>query len=261
MVQEYGSIDTLLQQDIELFLVVLREISGKAIAGTGHMQGGATLTRELACQGTRYEFEKNRRRKMVLSTFQVAIAVKQNMKFILLPLMVNSIKTMVAKSKNERSGFMAISISRDYVSWRACVPTGLIRSGLAWSSVISSIAVFDRSNSYLSPQTISAFRVRFSVRGISDMTQYPGKRKTDAVDLTTDDVSARAVKATRTESPPYPQNISSGQRFGENTGFLPLVQLSQIDGADDEDAQASELVQGSQDSGESSTGNYVLYGL
>lgn len=93
------------------------------------------------------------------------------------------------------------------------------------------------------------------------MAQYPGKRKTDAVDLTTDDVSARAIKSARTESAPDSQNISSGQRFGENTGFFPLNQLSQIDGADDEDSQASELVQDIQDSGESSTGNYVLYGM
>lgn len=93
------------------------------------------------------------------------------------------------------------------------------------------------------------------------MTQFPGKRKKDAVDLTTDDVSARAVKASRTESSLDSQATSSGQRFGENTGFLPLNQLSQIEGADDEDAQASELVQGTQDPGEGSTGNYVLYGM
>lgn len=93
------------------------------------------------------------------------------------------------------------------------------------------------------------------------MTQYPGKRRTDAIDLTNDGVPARAAKASRTESSLDSQTISPGQRFGESTGFLPLNQLSQIEGADDEDAQASELVQGSQDSGEGSTGNYVLYGM
>lgn len=97
------------------------------------------------------------------------------------------------------------------------------------------------------------------------MTQHLGKRKTDAVDATTDYASARAAKASRTESSLGPETLSSGQtvgqRFGESTGFIPLNQLSQVEGADDEDAQASELVQGSQDPGEGLMGNYILYGM
>lgn len=93
------------------------------------------------------------------------------------------------------------------------------------------------------------------------MAKNPGKRKTDAVDLTTDNVSARAAKASRTESSLGAQTLSPGQRFGESTDFIPINQLSQAEGADDEDAQASELIHGSQDPGEGPMGNYVLYGM
>lgn len=52
MVQINGSVDTLLQQNIELLFVALREISGEAMAGIGHADEAA-LTRELGRQGTR----------------------------------------------------------------------------------------------------------------------------------------------------------------------------------------------------------------
>lgn len=97
------------------------------------------------------------------------------------------------------------------------------------------------------------------------MAQYPGKRKSEAVDLTTngsDDGEARAAKIRQTASSLSPEGTgtSTGQRFGESTEFLPLNQLSQVVGADEDDAQAADLVQGSQDVDESSMGSFVLYG-
>lgn len=97
------------------------------------------------------------------------------------------------------------------------------------------------------------------------MAWYPGKRKSEAVDLTTngsDDSDARAAKISRTASSLSPEGTgtSTGQRFGESTEFLPLNQLSQVAGADEDDAQAADLVQGSQDVDESSMGSFVLYG-
>lgn len=90
------------------------------------------------------------------------------------------------------------------------------------------------------------------------MTQFPRKRKPDAVDFTeTDHGSARASKASRTESFFDSQNVSPGMRFGESADFIPLP-LSQVALADEEDDEAAELVQGSQD--DSSTGNFMLYG-
>jgi SWI/SNF-related matrix-associated actin-dependent regulator of chromatin subfamily A3 len=92
------------------------------------------------------------------------------------------------------------------------------------------------------------------------MTRYPGKRKSDAIDLTsTDDGSTRAPKASRTEpSSDSPQDVSSGMRFGESADYIPLPPLSQVAFVDEEEDQANELVQGSQD--DASTGNVTLYG-
>lgn len=80
-------------------------------------------------------------------------------------------------------------------------------------------------------------------------------------DLTADDASTRASKTSRTESSLDPQTVSTDQRFGEPADFIPLNQLSQVDGADDEDAQAAEVVQGTQESGENSMVNSTLYGM
>lgn len=102
--------------------------------------------------------------------------------------------------------------------------------------------------------------MHFVNQASSNMTQHNGKRKPDTVDLTTDDASNRVPKTSRTGSFD-PQTITSGQRFGETEDFIPLNQLSQVDGAEDEDAQAAELVQSTQDSGESSMGDYILYGM
>jgi SWI/SNF-related matrix-associated actin-dependent regulator of chromatin subfamily A3 len=91
------------------------------------------------------------------------------------------------------------------------------------------------------------------------MTQFPRKRKPDAVDFTkTDHGSTRASKASRTESSFDSQNVSPGMRFGESADFIPLPPPSQAAFADEEDDEAAELVQGSQD--DSSTGNFMLYG-
>lgn len=51
------------------------------------------------------------------------------------------------------------------------------------------------------------------------------------------------------------------QRLGQNTQFVPLSQLSQISGADEDDAQAADLIQGSQDFDDASFNDYVLYGM
>ncbi|KAJ5191693.1 uncharacterized protein N7498_010678 [Penicillium cinerascens] len=92
------------------------------------------------------------------------------------------------------------------------------------------------------------------------MTRYPGKRKPDTVDLTDTDENgtARASKASRTESSFDSQDVSPGVRFGESADFIPLPPLSQVALAEDEDEEAAELVQGSQD--DPSTGNFMLYG-
>lgn len=93
------------------------------------------------------------------------------------------------------------------------------------------------------------------------MARYPGKRKPDTVDLTDTDENgtARASKASRTESSFDSQNVSPGVRFGERADFIPLPPLSQVASADEEDKEAAELVdQGSQD--DSSMGNFMLYG-
>lgn len=93
------------------------------------------------------------------------------------------------------------------------------------------------------------------------MTQYAGKRKSDAVDLTeTDDGSTRTSKASRTEpSSDPPQDVSLGMRFGESADYIPLPPLSQVAFVDEEEDQANELVQGSQD--DALTGNFTLYGM
>ena len=52
-----------------------------------------------------------------------------------------------------------------------------------------------------------------------------------------------------------------GQRFGQNTEFFPLSQLPQISGTDEDDAQAADLIQGSQDFDDASFNDYVLYGM
>lgn len=84
----------------------------------------------------------------------------------------------------------------------------------------------------------------------------PRKRKSDVVDLAEDN-EPRAAKFNRPTPYLDPQNISNGQRFGENADFIPLTQ---VPGADEDDAQATELVDGTQDVDESSLSTTMLYG-
>lgn len=109
-----------------------------------------------------------------------------------------------------------------------------------------------------------------------------GKRKADFG--STEDAlymqSGRASKSTRTAPTLNPETASSGQRFGEtvdyiplnhHTGsgqrfgesadFIPLNQLSQVIGADEEDEEALDVIQGSQEVDETSLTSSILYGM
>lgn len=84
----------------------------------------------------------------------------------------------------------------------------------------------------------------------------PRKRKSDVFDLTEDN-EARAAKVNRPAPYLDPQNVSNGERFGQSAEFIPLTQ---VPGADEDDAQATELVEGTQDVDESSLSTTMLYG-
>lgn len=84
----------------------------------------------------------------------------------------------------------------------------------------------------------------------------PRKRKSDVFDLTEDN-EARAAKVNRPTPYLDPQNVSNGERFGQSAEFIPLTQ---VPGADEDDAQATELVEGTQDVDESSLSTTMLYG-
>ncbi|PWY70250.1 SNF2 family helicase [Aspergillus heteromorphus CBS 117.55] len=86
----------------------------------------------------------------------------------------------------------------------------------------------------------------------------PRKRPIDQVDLTADDVPAPPSKSPRT---------SHGQRFGQDTSFVPLSHSSQVyagddgdDGDDEDDAQAADVIPGSQDASDSADGSTMHYG-
>lgn len=88
------------------------------------------------------------------------------------------------------------------------------------------------------------------------------KRKADpanAVDLTGDGLDSetlsRPAKVGRIAPPDHIQNTSSGEHFGEDATFVSLSQASAIDG---DDAEAEDLIQGSQDYEVSIS--YILYG-
>ena len=53
--------------------------------------------------------------------------------------------------------------------------------------------------------------------------------------------------------------ITSGQWFGKDMQFVPLSQSSQSLGQEEDDAQAADLIQGSQDMDNAST--HTLYGM
>lgn len=80
------------------------------------------------------------------------------------------------------------------------------------------------------------------------MGRTPGKRSFEQVDLTTDE----AVNNTRHHPTP---RTTTGQRFGQDTSFVPLSQS----GEDEDDAHATDLIQGSQDAGDD-VSTYIHYG-
>lgn len=99
------------------------------------------------------------------------------------------------------------------------------------------------------------------------MPRYPGKRKSDAVTSDTnshENGDFRASKISRTTVPDLPVT-TPGQRFGETADYIPLesadyIPLTQVSGADEDDAQAEDLVQGTQGVDESSVSSATLYG-
>ncbi|RAL05550.1 DEAD/DEAH box helicase [Aspergillus ibericus CBS 121593] len=88
------------------------------------------------------------------------------------------------------------------------------------------------------------------------MGRTPAKRSIEQVDLTGDGDEA-SPRTLPSKSPRTP----NGQRFGQDTTFVPPSQSSQVYGGEDEDdAQAADLIQGSQDVDDSSIGTYIHYG-
>lgn len=98
------------------------------------------------------------------------------------------------------------------------------------------------------------------------MSENSGKRKADAAGLgaiSQNSLAARLTKMIRSGVPDLPGAEASPtkttwQRFGENAQYMPL---SQVAGADEDDAQAEVLVQGSQGADESSVSSAILYGM
>ncbi|CAI7566670.1 unnamed protein product [Penicillium palitans] len=105
-----------------------------------------------------------------------------------------------------------------------------------------------------------------------------GKRKSDV--SSAEDQSGRAPKFTRVAPTlnaekassgqrfgetvdyiPLSQDTSSGRRFGESADSMPLNQLSQVVGADEEDEEALDVIQGSQEVDEASLTTSILYGI
>ncbi|KAE8142226.1 SNF2 family N-terminal domain-containing protein [Aspergillus pseudotamarii] len=81
-----------------------------------------------------------------------------------------------------------------------------------------------------------------------------GKRQVDQIDLTqTDDENRPSTAKT--------PRVSHGQRLGEDTLFMPLSELSQVATGDEEDdAQAADVIPGSQAADDPAAGNSMLYG-
>ncbi|KAL4883309.1 SNF2 family N-terminal domain-containing protein [Aspergillus karnatakaensis] len=87
------------------------------------------------------------------------------------------------------------------------------------------------------------------------MVTPPAKRPIRQVDITLDEVHEVAPAP----PPKYPR--LSGQRFGQETTFVPLNQASQVSLIEDEDdAAAADLFQGSQDTDDSSDTTQLHYG-
>ncbi|KAJ5628671.1 hypothetical protein N7490_010899 [Penicillium lividum] len=80
------------------------------------------------------------------------------------------------------------------------------------------------------------------------------KRKSDLLGVI-EDTDAPASKVSRALGP---ESISNGERFGQSADYIPLNELSQIIGDEDDD-QAADLVQGTQDA-DSALSTNMLYG-
>lgn len=76
------------------------------------------------------------------------------------------------------------------------------------------------------------------------------KRHVDSIDLTQDDESSRRLaKVGRSPQPGFSgSNMNAGQRFGQETAFVPLSQCDSIrfSQLDDDDAGADDLIQSTQ---------------
>ncbi|KAJ5716325.1 hypothetical protein N7493_008236 [Penicillium malachiteum] len=80
------------------------------------------------------------------------------------------------------------------------------------------------------------------------------KRKSE-IDLTEESDETRPAKTTRDATYLHPDVISTGQRFGENTKFVPLTQVPD---ADEDDADAANIAEDNEDTDESVS--RMLYG-
>lgn len=76
----------------------------------------------------------------------------------------------------------------------------------------------------------------------------PRKRRVDTIDLTQDEGSSRPAKIGRSPQPGFSASTNAGQRFGQDTAFVPLSQADSIrfSQLDDDDAGADDLVQSTQ---------------
>ncbi|KAK1145795.1 hypothetical protein N8T08_004036 [Aspergillus melleus] len=88
------------------------------------------------------------------------------------------------------------------------------------------------------------------------MGRLSGKRDINHVDLTSNDGEV----PTPGRTPKYPRAVS-GQRFGQDTDFVPLSQSSQNYAADDDDEEhAADQIMGTQGVDDEMSNNAVLYG-
>ncbi|KAH8430451.1 HIRAN domain-containing protein [Aspergillus melleus] len=89
------------------------------------------------------------------------------------------------------------------------------------------------------------------------MGRPSGKRDINHVDLTSNDGDGTSTPG---RTPKYPRAVS-GQRFGQDTDFVPLSQSSQNYAADDdEEEHAADQIMGTQGADDEMSNNAVLYG-
>jgi hypothetical protein len=98
------------------------------------------------------------------------------------------------------------------------------------------------------------------------MPRRTSKRNADAAGLTVDGLeegSDRVSKTSRNNSPSKPSDSSTDQKVDPPADYIDLtadyIPLTQVTGADEEDAAAEEIVQDSQD--DTATSNFEIYGM